>query len=195
MPDRDLFQALWAQPQQEAFAMSLADIHSHSRHFQSRVRTRNYTEYAAAALVIVLFGWVAFLVPDAIVKAGALLTALGAAYVACALYRKARAAEWQPDGGKPLMDFHRMELARQRDALATVPRWYLAPFVPGMLLFVGGVSFASDTGMPLLARAIQFGVSVSIVSIVFVGVAWLNRRAVKQLDAEIAALDAMTDAE
>lgn len=169
--------------------MSLTDIHAHSRRFQSRIRTRNLTEYAAAALVIAVFGWMAFLIPDLFVKAGAILTALGAAYVAYALHAKAGASAGQPDGGEPLIDFHRAELVRQRKALATVPRWYLAPFVPGMLVFVGGVSFSPDTGLPLLARLAQFGFAVGIVGAVFAGVAWLNARAVKQLDARIAALD------
>ena len=131
-----------------------------------------------------------FLTPDAVVKTGAFLIALGAVYVALALHRKARAMNLQPDGGQPLIAFHRAELIRQREALATVPRWYLAPFVPGILIFMGGVSFAPDTGLPLLDRLSQFGISLAIVSAVFAGVAWLNVRAVKQLDAEIAALDA-----
>lgn len=189
MPDRDPFQTLWTQQTQETFSMSLADIHTQSRRFRSQIRTRNLTEYAAAALVIAVFGWMAFLIPDLIVKAGAILTAMGAAYVAFALHTKAGATGGQPDGGEPLMDFHRAELVRQRNALATVPRWYLAPFVPGMLVFVGGVSFSPDTGLPLLARLIQFGTAVVIVGAVFAGVAWLNARAVKQLDARITALD------
>lgn len=192
MPDHDPLQTLWIQQTQETFVMSLTDIRSHAHSFQSRVRTRNYTEYAAAVLVIAIFGWVAFLVPEPVVKAGALLTAVGAAYVAFALHRKAGAAVPRPDGSESLLDFHRGELVRQRRALATVPQWYLAPFVPGMLLFIGGVSFSQDSGLPLLARFIQFGVSLPIVGAVFAGVAWLNARAVKQLDAEIAALDALS---
>ena len=192
MPDHDPLQTLWTQQTQETFTMSLADIRSRAHRFQSRVRTRNYTEYAAAALVITIFGWVAFLVPDLPVRAGALLTALGAAYVAFALNRKARASDHEPDGRESLLDFHRGELMRQRPALATVPQWYLAPFIPGMLLFIGGVSFSPTSDLPLLARFIQFGVSLSVVGAVFAGVAWLNARAVKQLDAEISALDAVS---
>jgi hypothetical protein len=190
MPDRDPFQSLWAQQAQEPFAMSLADIHSRAGRFQSRIRTRNLTEYAAAALVIGVFGWMAFLIPDLVVKLGAVLTALGAAYVAYMLHRKGGAGAALPDGAQPCADFHRRELRRQREALATVPRWYLAPFVPGMLVFVGGVSFVADTGMPLMARFFQFGSSAVIICGLFAGVAWLNARAVKQLDTEIAALDA-----
>ena len=70
MPDRDPLQTLWTQQTQETFSMSLADIHAHSRRFQSRIRTRNLTEYAAAALVVAVFGWMAFLIPDLVVKAG-----------------------------------------------------------------------------------------------------------------------------
>jgi hypothetical protein len=190
MPDRDPLQTLWTQQTQETFSMSLADIHAHSRRFRSRIRIRNLTEYAAAALVVAVFGWMAFLIPDLVVKAGCILTALGAVYVAYALHEKAGTFGGRPEGAEPLLDYHRAELLRQRQALATVPRWYLAPFVPGILIFIGGVSFAPDTGLPLLARLSQFGISLAIVSAVFAGVAWLNVRAVKQLDAEIAAIDA-----
>ena len=39
----------------------------------------------------------------------------------------------------------------------------------------------------------KFGIATAIVTAVFAGVAWLNARAVKQLDARIAALDDARD--
>ena len=169
--------------------MSMAEIHSRASRFRSRIRTRNLTEYAAAVLVIGLFGWVAWLIPQPVVKAGAVLIMLAAIYVAYALHRKGGAGKALPDGMHPLADYHRTELVKQREALATVWRWYILPFVPGILVFVGGVSFAPDTGLPLIARLIQFGTSALFVGGLFAAIAWLNARAAKQLDAEIAALD------
>ena len=189
MPDRDPFQTLWTNQQQEPFTMSMAEIHSRANRFQSRIRFRNLTEYAASALVIGVFGWMALLIPQPVVKAGAILVVLGTLYVAYALHRKGHAVPVPAGEAKPLADFYRSELVKQREALSTVWRWYLAPFVPGLLVFVGGVSFAPETGLPLIARLSQFGVSVALVGTVFAGIAWLNARAVKKLDAEIAALD------
>jgi len=189
MTDQDPFQSLWAGQAQEPFEMSLSEIHARAGRFRSRIRVRNLTEYAAAVLVIGIFGWMAWMIPPPVVKAGAGLIVLGTLYVVWMLHRKGGAGAALPDGALPLADYHRGELVKQRDALATIWRWYLAPFVPGMLVFVGGVSFAPDTGLPLAARLIQFGTTLGLMAALFAGIAWLNAQAVKKLDAEIAALD------
>jgi len=130
----------------------------------------------------------AFLIPDPVVKTGAVLIALGALYVCWKLHTLAGAGS-PGDAGLPLADYHRAELQRQRAALASVWRWYLAPFVPGMLVFVGGVSFAEDAGMPLLARFILFAITAGFMAVVFAAVWWLNAQAVKTLDTLIAEID------
>jgi hypothetical protein len=86
-------------------------------------------------------------------------------------------------------DFHRGELVRQRDTLATVWQWYLAPFAPGMLVFLAGVAFTPENPAPLPARAAIFGVGVLIVGAMFAAIHWLNLRAAATLTREIAALD------
>ncbi|MEZ6012629.1 MAG: hypothetical protein R3C08_12250 [Hyphomonas sp.] len=189
MPDHDPFQSLWTQQTAEPFTMSMSEIHARASRFRSTIRTRNLTEYAAAALVLGVFGWMAWLIPQPVVKAGAILIMLGTAYVVHALHRRGGTGKTLPDGMHPLADYHRGELVKQRDALASIWRWYLLPFVPGMLVFVGGVSFAPETGLPLVARLIQFGTATGFAIAVFASVYWLNMRGAKQLDAEIAALD------
>lgn len=189
MTDRDPLQSLWTQQPQEPFTMTAAELRQRAGHFQKTIRRRNITEYAAAALVIGIFGWMAVLIPEPVVKAGAVLIALGALYVCWKLHTLAGAAS-SADTAVPMADFHRAELLRQRSALASVARWYLAPFLPGILLFVGGVAFAADTGMPLTARFTLFAVSAGFVAALFGAVWWLNQRAVTALDREIEALDA-----
>lgn len=189
MPDHDPFQSLWTRQTAEPFTMTLTEIHSRAGRFRATIRTRNLTEYAAAILVLGVFGWMAWLIPQPVVKAGAILIMLGTAYVAYALHRRGGTGKMLPDGMQPLADYHRGELVKQREALASVWRWYLLPFVPGVLVFVGGVSFAPETGLPLVARLVQFATATGFVAILFTGICWLNIRAAKQLDAEIAALD------
>lgn len=170
--------------------MSLADIHARAEKFQARVRTRNWIEHAAAALVIGAFLWFAITMPAPIIKAGALLIALGAAYVSWKLYQLGRAAsKAEMDAAQSLADFHRAELVRQRDALRTVWSWYLAPFVPGMLVFLAGVAFEPALEAPLAARLVIFATGLGSQAVVFGAVAWINALAVKKLDKEIAALD------
>lgn len=191
MSEHDPLQKLWTQQTQEPFTMSLADIHLHARRFQSRVRLRNTMEYVAAAFVVVFFGWTALTVPEPIVQAGAGLIMAGALYVCWQLYRLGRAAtRGELDAGaQSWAAFHRGELMRQRDALRTVWSWYLAPFVPGMLVFLAGVSFTEANPAPLPARLVVFLAGVGMMAAVFAVIAWINALAVKKLEAQIAALD------
>lgn len=171
--------------------MSLADVHEHAQRFQSRVRLRNTMEYVAAAFVVVFFGWTAVTVPVPIVQVGAGLIMAGALYVCWQLYRLGRAAtRGELDAGaQSWAAFHRGELVRQREALRTVWSWYLAPFVPGMVVFLAGVSFTDANPAPLPARLVVFLAGIGMMAAVFAVIAWINALAVKKIDAQIAALD------
>ena len=190
MSERDPLQALWTRQQQEPFAMTAAQLRQRATRFQAKIRTRNRIEYAAAALVIGVFAWMVVIIPEPMVRAGAGFVILGTPYVCWKLHTLAGA----PDSGgldhaASLADFHRAELLRQRTALASVWQWYLAPFVPGMLVFIGAVAFTPELDAPLIARLTSFGSTAAPIAGVFGLIAWLNARAVKALDAEIAALD------
>lgn len=190
MTEKDPFRDLWTGQKTGSFDVSLEDVRRKARGFQKTVRWRNMTEYAASALVIALFGWTAIIVPEAIVRAGCLLIILGALYVCWKLHDLARSASRaEMDAAQNLITFHREELLRQRAALASVWRWYLLPFVPGMMVFLGGVSFAPDNPSPLAVKLVIFLFAAMLVAAVFYGVWWLNGRAVKALDGEIAALE------
>lgn len=170
--------------------MSLAEIHTRAERFQSRIRARNWIEYAASAFVVVAFGQIAVSAPVPVIQAGAVLVIVGALYVCWKLYTLGRAAtNAERDNAASLADFHRTELVRQRAALATVWRWYLAPFAPGMIVFLAGVAFVPELEAPLIARIAVFALGAALVIVLFGFVAWINALAVKKLDAEIAALD------
>lgn len=190
MSDHDPLRDLWAGQETGNFAMPLEEIRRKARGFQRTIRRRNMMEYAASILVLMVFGGVALIVPDWGVRAGAGLIMLGTLYVVWKLHTMARAARaGEIDAALSLTAFHKGELLRQRAALATVWRWYLLPFVPGMIVFLSAVSFAPDNPAPLVAKLTVFLFSLGIVGGLFAGIAWLNGRAVKALDAEIAALE------
>ncbi|MBC7769704.1 MAG: hypothetical protein H7124_13065 [Phycisphaerales bacterium] len=171
--------------------MSLADVHVRAQRFQSRIRTRNFIEYAAAALVIGVFGWMTLIIPEPAVQTGAVLIMLGALYVCWQLHRLGRAAtrDERNAAAHSWTDFHRDELTRQRDALRSVWRWYLAPFLPGVLVFLGAVAFTTATDTPLPERLGLFLGGVGMTAVLFAAIAWLNAVAARRLDAELAALD------
>ncbi len=130
-------------------------------------------------------------VPEPIVQAGAGLIMAGALYVCWQLYRLGRSATRGElnAAAESWAAFHRGELARQREALRTVWSWYLAPFVPGMLVFLAGVSFTEANPAPFPARLAVFLVGAGLMAAVFAVIAWINALAAKKLDAQIAALD------
>ncbi len=190
MSERDPLQSLWIHQQQENFKMTTAQLRQHATRFQSKIRTRNRIEYAAAALVIGVFAWMIAIIPEPMVRAGAGLIILGALYVCWKLHTLAGAADAGGlDHAASLADFHRSELLRQRMALAAVWKWYLAPFVPGMLVFIGAVAFTPELDAPLIARVTLFATTAAPIAAVFGLVAWLNARAVKALDKKIKALE------
>lgn len=189
-PDQDPIRTLWRGQAADDYVMPVEEVRRKAGAFQSRIRTRNITEYAASIFVLIAFGGIALTVPDWGVRAGAALIMLATLYVVWKLHTMARAA-WagQIDAALSLTDFHKGELLRQRAALSTVWRWYLMPFVPGMVVFLSAVSFSPDNPAPLALKMAVFLFSLGIVTALFAGIAWLNRRAVKALEAEIAAFE------
>jgi hypothetical protein len=188
MADRDPIQALWAEQPKEDFVMSLADIRVRASKLQSVVWRRNAVEYAAGALVIAAFGAVAFVMPGILVKIGSGLIAAGTAYVMWRLHVLARAASRdEMSAAESLSHFYRRELARQRDALASIWRWYLGPLIPGLAVFW----IATVANVPVRPAAWTIAaVGVAVSAAVFIGIAAANKRAAKNLQAEIDALDA-----
>ena len=99
------------------------------------------------------------------------------------LYRRASSRRLPPHAlADACIAFHRHELERRRDALASVWSWYLAPVVPGMVVFLLSFPLEAYTGWSEVG--IVFGVS----ALFFVAVGVANRNAAKRLQREIDAL-------
>ena len=71
----------------------------------------------------------------------------------------------------------------QAKLLQDVPRWYLAPFVPGTLWIFVQVGW-SEGGLAWVAC----GVGILLAAAVFAAIAWLNLKAAKALAAEADAI-------
>jgi hypothetical protein len=187
MSEHDRLQKLWTQQTQEPFTMSLADIHLRAQNFQSRVRARNWIEYGAGVAVVLGFSAIAWAIPDWGIRAGAALIIAGVLYVVWQLSKRAGAAA-KPEG-QSWVEFHRAELVRQHKALSSVWSWYLAPFLPGTLVYVFATAFSSVGDLPLAARLVVLALAIAWIAAVSGGIAWINAKAAKKLEADIAALD------
>jgi hypothetical protein len=135
-------------------------------------------EYGAGALVL------AFLAPrlwqdhGMRVVPGWLIVA-GMVYVMIQIHLRGSARGAPQDAGiRASLEFHRLSLERQRDALRSVWRWYLLPFVPGFAasLVVAGVE--KGFGM----RVVVIGIMMVLL---LVAVWRLNAWGARRLDRRI----------
>lgn len=172
---------LWRDQPTETPPMTLEQIHA--RGFQSRIQHRNRIEYVACAIVVVVFGAYVFWLPDPVLKAASVLVAAGALFVAYQLHRRASA---RPTPTLDALGFHRAELARQHEALSKAWAWYLAPFVPGLGLFIVRM-LLGPLHAPLQGKLMLIGLTL-LYGAVWV---WNNRRALRRLEAQIAEIDAL----
>lgn len=159
-----------------------------SRRFDRRIRFRNLTEYVAAAFVFLLFGAFAIFMPLPLplMRIGAGLVALGALVLAWQLHR--RASPLPEPGAMPVLAYHRAQLVRQRDALASVRLWYLAPLVPGTLLMM--LAPAIEVGPRLLLRlGWDEALALMFPIVIFILIDCMNRRAAGKLQDIIDDLD------
>ena len=138
LPSGDI-KKLWRNQKTEDSTVTLDDIRKRAEKFQSRIRRRNLREYIAAAVVVVVFGLYIWIFPGWMIKTGSALSIAAALFVSWQLHKRASAyTPPQDDSATSLLEFHRRELVRQRDALKSVWLWYLAPCVPGIVLIVLG---------------------------------------------------------
>lgn len=158
--------------------------------FEKKIRRRNVIEYAAGGLVIVLFGAMAVMaasVGEWLFAAAGLAIGIAAIFVIAKLHRDGSAQPRVPE--QTCREHLRAQLVRQRDLLRSVPKWYLAPFVPGLLGFylVVTAKVAEVQGWTVAIDGVWLKVTGTAAFFVFVG--WLNLYAAKKIDREIGALD------
>ena len=148
------------------------------------VRGRNLRELIAGALVIPCFAAIAVLGGDAVTQLGGGLVALGTLVVLATIWRRGRTGPRPADLAADGLTWQIAELTGERDLLRSVPRWYLGPLVPGMIVLLWG--HARGVSSPFEALVLA---GVALVQVgVFGGVAALNHRASRELDARLAEL-------
>jgi hypothetical protein len=131
----DHLKSLWQNHNLEPVQMSLEEIRQKAEGFQKVIRRRNLREYVAAAFVFAGSGYCIWRFPGLRLAVGLLLT--GTLYVLYQLHTRG-AAKRVPESLAldTCLEFHRRELERQRDLARDVLKWYLLPFVPGLLAAV-----------------------------------------------------------
>jgi hypothetical protein len=192
----DELRALWRAQKVEGPLMTLENVMRQDTKFDRTIKWRNAREYVVGVPAVVLFVCMGFFMPPIYgltARAGALVCAAGIVVVLARLRSHGTAAP-APAAEAPTREHvahYRAELVRQRDLLASVPRWYLGPLVPGMVLLVVGVALdALARGMPMGTVAARLMEPVGIIVGMFGVIAVANHVVAKRLTREIAALDA-----
>jgi len=189
-PVRDL----WAGQPVAPVRPSPEELARHARRLDRRVRQRNALEYGAGAIPILVFGAMTFSHGDPLMRLASAAIVLGVIVVLYGLHRRAGASRAE-DWAAPILDHHRAQLVRQRDALASVWRWYLAPLVPGLTLLFAGVWRLRSASDGPAAATVAMLPPVLIAFVVFGGIHWLNRIGARRLTRAIVALDSGDDSE
>lgn len=184
----DSIATLWAQQHKEAVSLDAGALARADKHFRRRIARRDAIEYIAGLITAVIFSGMAVQIPDWGIRIGCITIILGMLIVLRNLWCRRPGA---PDValGTPSLAFHRAQLVAQRDSLASVWRWYLAPVVPGMAVLLLAILRVTAERMPFWAALLGIGLTALPVIGIFWGIHRLNRAAARRLQGMIDALD------
>ncbi|MCK0128403.1 hypothetical protein [Erythrobacter sp. F6033] len=182
----------WCEAAPEAAFSPPTDCAARADRFERRIKRRNIVEYAAGIIVAIVsgVGAIAFLREgEGLLSIAMALMALGAVTVMWGLYRRGSNLIRRPED--QCLTHLRRQYQRQYDALRSVPRWYLAPLVPGlaMLYAVRLSQSAQQIGWAEAASQAIIPVTTSIA--VFAGVALLNWWAAQGLKSKLSSLNSL----
>jgi hypothetical protein len=187
---------VWQSQKLGGLAISVEDLRRASDKLARKVLWRNAREYLATIVVVLGYGYFFYKFHTLLLRLGSFLTVAGVLWVAYQLHVRGSAARMATEmDGRNCLDFHRSELVRQRDLLASVWKWYLLPFVPGFSIFmIGQVQLAlSQPGAA--SRHISIVLGFASVGGLCAGVFWIvwkmNQWKAKELQKEIEGLDAL----
>lgn len=185
MNQQDLKQ-LWKNQSAAATPFPEAQLRRHARTLQRRVAVRNSIEYAAGVAVVFGFAYFIWAYRYPLMQIGSALIILATAVVLYQLHRRAAARPLPgADAAIASRDFLRTELLRQRDALRSVWRWYVAPFVPGVVVFRWGVE-TQMAGIGPFAHGVLANALIAVVALIIIALNW---RMAGKLQKEIERLD------
>ena len=178
---------LWQGQTVEVTTMSADVLRKRARKFERKIWWRNAREYVGSVIAVALFASFLTKTHEALFRIAFGLFIAGMVWIVVQLRRKAstRSIPLEADTSSSLR-FYRAELERQRDVVKNVWPWYLAPLVPGFVVYTVASALASPrpgswAGLALLD---------AIIAALFFGVWKMNMRAARCLQRMIDDLSA-----
>ena len=173
---------LWQSDTAAFDPMPVEEVRRRASRLGDIVARRNRREYMAATIVIAGFAVYAVVLPGLLFKLGSLLVIAGTLFVSWQLTRRTS----RPDPAAEATDirsYYRARLVREEHMLSRVGRWYLAPLLPGLLLFMTAQALNDRYGM--VGSTVLIGGPLLLF-----GAIWLlNRRGAAMLRRQIARID------
>jgi len=179
-------QKIWQDQPVEGIKMSAEEIHKRAGRFERKIRFRNVREYVASLIAVGLLGYSFLTAHGLLFRTTFALFIAGMVWIVVQLHRKG-AAKSMPTGVDTLtsLRFYRAELERQLDVVSNVWSWYLAPLVPGFVVYT--VGYAITFPRPAAWAGLAF--MDLIVAALFFVVWKMNIRAARCLQRMINDLD------
>ncbi len=179
----------WQSQREEPMVFTTEELGQRSERLTKQVRLRNSVEYGAAAVIALVNGFYMWLFSSMLMRAGSALIVAGTVYVVIHLHRRGSAGSMSATA--PSLDYLIGELKRQRNLLWKVWEWYLLPLLPGITVFLFGISVMRGTnGLPIVPeRSITLTAAVVVVS--FALIAFANRRVSRSLQQRIEVLEGL----
>jgi Flp pilus assembly protein TadB len=174
----DPAQRLWCDQRVEGFKMSAEDIRKRAGTLERKVRWRNIREYVAALMAMAMAAYFFATTHGLLVRTTFALFIGGLAWMVVQLHRRgsARRAPAGVDTSTGLR-FFREELVRQRNMLRSVWAWYLAPLIPGFVVYTIGYAVTFPRPAVWAGLALLDG----LVAAMFLVIWKLNVRAARRL--------------
>ncbi|WBX85623.1 hypothetical protein [Sphingosinicella microcystinivorans] len=187
MTDTNNMGALWKAQAVRPRTLPADEIHRRHAALERRVRRRNRIEYLTAAMMFVAVAGLVLL--DIRLGAfgagtiGLILLGIGGGAAVWQLHRRTGARP-AIDGARPSIDAYRDGLRRECEALASVARWYIAPFLPGMItIYTSALLKVAPGDRPLV-------IALAAATALLMGwVVRLNRRGAQTISAELESHD------
>ena len=179
---------LWQNQPTEGVRMSIAEVQAKASAFHSKIWWRNIREYAAAAFVVLFFGYRMLGVTDLLVRAGMALIIAGTCYLTWQLHLRGSSRQLPKEAGlSSFIEFQRRELIRQRDMLTSLWSWYLGPLLPGLVLMIVAIGRADPGHLQHIWLVTE--AYLAAILLVFLAIDRLNKRAARRLQRQIDELD------
>ena len=166
--------------------MSIEELRRRAAKFEHRIYWRNVREYLASLFVVGLLAYFFATTQDLLSRVSFGLFMAAMLWIVVQLHRKGSSKKL-PSGVDTVtgLRFYRAQLERQLRALTSVWSWYLAPLVPGFVVYTIGHALK----VPRLASWVGLAFMDLAAAAVFVWIGRMNQKAARCLQRMIEELN------